>query len=52
MCLDLVEDWSGDLVLEDVIGGDLVLDDVWLPFLILGRLELSSEFCFGSCFFF
>ena len=44
---DLFEDWSVGLVLEDVLGGDLDLDDVWLPFLFLFRLELSSEFlCF------
>ena len=33
--LDLVEGWSGDLVLKDVLVIDLDLDGVWLPFLFL-----------------
>ena len=28
MCLDLVEDWSKNLVFEDVLGGDVALDVV------------------------
>ena len=46
MCLDLVEDWGGDLVAVDVLGsnldrgGDLVLEDV-----LGGDLDLVDVLC-------
>ena len=43
--LDLVGDFSGDPVHEDVVGCDFDLFDVGFLLLFLVRLELSSKFC-------
>ena len=50
--LDLVGDFGGDPVHEDVVGCDFDLFDVGFLLLFLVRLELSSKFCKHFFFFF